>query len=239
MSKAKVTLMGFETWTNNKGLEESLYFDFLTDEENEILRETFIQEYYERPLLIMNPDFFYRFIRNACRRTSKQVESLYKAWLAEYEPLENYDRIEETYVTSDGTSSNDSTNNTNIDTKGNSNTDSTSSNLDKSKTVNSQSAFNNSTFQPHDSNENTTLSDNTANTTNNTNDNTKTNSNAHSDSQSTNVTLTKSRIHGNIGVTTSSAMKKEFIDTTMSYNFYKKASELIMVESQCFYYLFN
>lgn len=239
MSKAKVTLMGFETYTEGKGLLESLNFDFLSDEENDILRTTFLQEYYERPILVMNPDFFYMFIKNTCRRCYRQVQELYKAWLAEYNPLDNYDRTEEVFTTSDGNSSSSAMNKTATDSTGINTIDSTNSTINKGNTENKQSAFNNSEYQPHDKSITGNINEDTSNATNTNKDKSTINGTAQSDSQSSTVTSTKSHIHGNIGVTTSSAMKKEFIETTMSFNFFKKTSELIMVESQCFYYFFN
>ena len=92
--EAKTTLMGWLIADPN--LLNVIHYDFLTDEENNLLREYFYMKFCECPTLHNNPVMLKNNLRITSISLAKNVRDLYKAYVAEYSPIENYRRVEET-----------------------------------------------------------------------------------------------------------------------------------------------
>lgn len=216
MSSAKITLIGLYQYNNNlfsgfSNLPESIEMDLLVD--NILMRGG------EYEVLYPNPDF----LKDAITSWSKRYAPVVSNWLKAIDatediaPLENYDRIEDW---SDNRSSN-STNNM----SGNGSTSGTDSTSGNASTIGTD------TVSAYDS---STLVDDTGTTQTNTTQtasNTSTNSTTQTASTATNqdAATHSGRIHGNIGVTTSAAMWREWMDVVEKYgNIYDSIATIFL-----------
>lgn len=153
------------------------------------------------------------FLKSAISNWGATHRHLIDKWLEVYnkdfEPLENYDRIED--WTDDGnntTTSTDST--TGTGTTNGSDSTNAQGNVTGTNTV---SAYNTNTLV----NDNGTSQGNTTNTSSSTQTNSTTQSDTTTQSDDTTHSKHSGRIHGNIGVTTSSAMYIEFWNLMREY----------------------
>lgn len=165
------------------------------------------------------------FIKNNMMIWSKKWHWTFDKWLKainiEYNPLENYDRIEEStdHQTDAGTNTTSRT-----DTR----TDNLKQNIsgsDSNTTENTVSGFDSSSYVPHDKTE--TNGSNSSNVSN-TGTQTQTGSLNGTNSNDMNHTHT-ARLHGNIGVTTSQQMLQSEIDIAM-FNLYDKIADIFLQE---------
>lgn len=165
------------------------------------------------------------FMQNMIGVWAKKWERTFTKWVealaVEYNPLENYDRIEEWEDTTNSKSVG-SSNKSNTGTVGIVDNNTTNSSGSVTNTV---SAFDSSSF------ENDNKSDNIGNTTSN-GSNTRTdnlneviNSNNNNDSKG----VHHGRLHGNIGVTTSQQMLQSELDIA-EWNIYEKITDMFIVE---------
>lgn len=162
--------------------------------------------------------------------------SINRLWVLEsvnFSPIENYDRIEESTLIKSG---NEISTNTKTGSKSNNNTSngSVTNTIKNNQSIidtNEPTAYNtnvvekNKTSYEGEADTSTTtyngLSNNSTETYNNIVDD-----NTHIYNDVTDKT--ESRIHGNIGVTTATAMMKEYVDFYSTYNFWKKFWELYL-----------
>lgn len=185
MSRATLTINGLNSYVHN-------LFEFLTVPEGidkETLIDNIILKSADLEVLYSDPEY----MRLAIGVWSKKHARTFTKWLEalklEYNPIENYDRIEEWTDTGRST--------------GNSNGSADSTIEDK------RSAYDSNTY------ENSALNSNKSTTGNNfTNDN----NNVH-----------VGRVHGNIGVTTSSALLLEALDAA-TWNLYDHIADLFISE---------
>lgn len=94
--EAKTTIMGFMR-TTSPNLLRILSFPFMSAEENDTLQNVFFCNYSECPTLHNDPIILEMFLKTAVQRVAPDARMLYTAWKAEYNPIENYRRVEETY----------------------------------------------------------------------------------------------------------------------------------------------
>ena len=205
MSSAKFTLIGAYQFFNNAGddlfkhlnLPETLNKDTLT---NNILLKGGEFE-------VQNADPF--FIQGAIKIWSGVYSDTFKRWVdalsIEYNPLENYDRMEhwEDTTDQDGTGSSRSTG--------------TLDSTNHSTTENTKSAFDSSSYQPYDKLETTETNDTDTSDT--------TNTSMTNDVESEH----DGRVHGNIGVTTSQQMLNQELDIGY-WNIYERITDLFLRE---------
>lgn len=203
MSIMKMTMIGIESYLNenNKSV-----FDKMVIPESELIdRDTLINSILmqcgEFEVLYANPDFLTNAIGVWSMKNMKTFEKWVNALSIEYNPLENYDRIEEWT---------DNSNSNGHSVQNGMNTD-----VGNQTTNDSISAFDSDTMRP-----NTASSTDTDNTT-------RINSVADSNDNASNVH--SGRMHGNIGVTTSQQMLQSELDISL-WNIYTHIATLFQQE---------
>lgn len=214
MSSAKITLIGLYRWLNAENIDLFDAFKSLPegiDKEtlvNLILTEggEFEPLYADANMMKGQIDLF---VSQHMRTFTKWV----KALAIEYNPIENYDRME------DWTDVNHNIESSTGNIKNDSNGNSSSNNTDN--TNNNVSAFDDYSMSPHDSS--VTSSNSSANSSANSSSNSITN--GSSDGNSTHT----GRTHGNIGVTTSQQMLQSELDIAR-FNIYQQICDLFIDE---------
>lgn len=214
MSSAKITLIGLYRWLNAENIDLFDAFKSLPegiDKEtlvNLILTEggEFEPLYADANMMKGQIDLF---VSQHMRTFTKWV----KALAIEYNPIENYDRME------DWTDVNHNIESSTGNIKNDSNGNSSSKNTDN--TNNNVSAFDDYSMSPHDSS--VTSSNSSANSSANSSSNSITN--GSSDGNSTHT----GRTHGNIGVTTSQQMLQSELDIAR-FNIYQQICDLFIDE---------
>lgn len=242
MSTINITLLGFENYLNreNKSVFDGLTVPASIDRDtltnNILLRGGEFESLYGDPY----------FLRDMVGVWSNKMTPVFTKWAyamsMEYNPIENYDRYEDILTKNTGTIKNGgktTTQGDNTTTIENNTENSTTDNgtiSDVGANVNKVSAFNSDTMRDNTTDEtnNTRVSENDSTTSmsqTGTNE-TKSNTSTAVDNTTTN-NLNEQRtahIHGNIGVTTSSAMVSEFNELQAEWNLYDKITDLFLSE---------
>ena len=237
MSSAKITTVGFYQYMNAYNNDLFGLLNLPPGIDKDTLVNNIMLRGGEFEVVYSNPDFYKSAIGLWSNKHYRTFEKWINALNIDYNPLENYDRMEEwsdsgsrtnTGTVSDsgirkntGTQSTESSGKDNFKGSGNS----TSSD--------EISAYNSNSFQ--NDKKNTTNSSNSSET-NTTANNTRTdnlsesNSNTRTDnlSEKTNSDR-KGRAHGNIGVTTSQQMLQSELDIA-KWNIYEKITDLFLSE---------
>ena len=237
MSSAKITTVGFYQYMNAYNNDLFALLNLPPGIDKDTLVNNIMLRGGEFEVVYSNPDFYKSAIGLWSNKHYRTFEKWINALNIDYNPLENYDRMEEwsdsgsrtnTGTVSDsgirkntGTQSTESSGKDNFKGSGNS----TSSD--------EISAYNSNSFQ--NDKKNTTNSSNSSET-NTTANNTRTdnlsesNSNTRTDnlSEKTNSDR-KGRAHGNIGVTTSQQMLQSELDIA-KWNIYEKITDLFLSE---------
>ena len=152
----------------------------------DVLIENLILEAGEFPVLYADPEFYKRAVTNWAHKQAWAWNKYVKALNVKYEPLENYDRIEEWQDNGEhadkGTAVQTNTQSSHSDVSGD--------------VTDKISGYNVDSFRNSDRSETTTQSDiDSTGTANN-----------HTESDGTTKNVHTGRVHGNIGVTTSQQM---------------------------------
>lgn len=230
---AKLTLIGLYNYT--EGSEHPLFEKLSMPEgvEKDVVINNILLKGGEFETLYSDPDFIRESIGLWSRKWSRTFTKWVEALSLEYNPIENYDRIEETTITDNGSTSNTEhgTGNQTITRESDGTSIDTSSNSNTGSTTNKISAFNADTMQ------NDTSSDVSNNSTVNGettlhNEGSDITTSLHDVSGSTtsqNTQIHTSRIHGNIGVTTSSAMLLESLSAA-EWNLYDHIADVFLSE---------
>ena len=237
MSSAKITTVGFYQYMNAYNNDLFGLLNLPPGIDKDTLVNNIMLRGGEFEVVYSNPDFYKSAIGLWSNKHYRTFEKWINALNIDYNPLENYDRMEEwsdsgsrtnTGTVSDsgirkntGTQSTESTGKDNFKGSGNS----TSSD--------EISAYNSNSFQ--NDKKNTTNSSNSSETNTTTNstrtDNlSESNSNTRTDnlSEKTNSDR-KGRAHGNIGVTTSQQMLQSELDIA-KWNIYEQITDLFLSE---------
>lgn len=222
MSKAKITLIGLESYLSKAG--DSLFSDLILpaginkdDCINNILMRA-----NEFELLYSDPVFLKANITLWGRTWYKVFERWLQTLEEEYNPIHNYDRTEEISekVKEDNKSSmtGSGTNNSKGNSKSKTETDNTTTGL--------KAAYNSSTFENNDQD---VLDGETNYSDENNIQGSSTTKNDGSENKDLNRDY-KARMFGNIGVTTSAAMLTEEILTREKFNLYKMIADVFVKE---------
>ena len=205
MSLAKITLTGQEMMlqTENKSVFDLLSLPTGIDKDN--LVDNILLECGEFEVLYSDAYFMRSAVGSWSDKHYRTFEKWIEALNIEYNPLENYDRIEDFTVTRNKHDSLED------ETTGSSNV------KDKGSTETKVSAFDSSDYQPSDK----TDVDNTTDTTSA--GNLKHKGEEHEGTKHT------GRLHGNIGVTTSQQMLQSELDIAR-FNIINEITKLFMTE---------
>lgn len=252
----KITLVGIENYLNP---EDSIINHMTMPDgiDKDTLLGSMILRCQEFELLYSDPDFFLSACDYWSRKHYRTFDKWIKALQLEYDPISNYDRIEETTTTHDGSFNKNGSNSNN--TEGSQTGDNTRTNdltrtddltqtnnltgTDNTTTTGQITGYNSATFENKDKqvidNDSTntgtikntgsvkdsgTVKDESSNSYSNSE--TGSNSENGTDTYSDNI---KSRIKGNIGVTTSQQMLQSELDIAR-FNIYEQIADLFCNE---------
>lgn len=221
MSQSKLTLIGMYNYFNSNNEDLFLHMSLPAGINKDIVIDNILMRGGEFEVLYSNPYF----LRDSIVTWSKKWHWTFDKWLkavnTEYNPLENYDRIEE----GTETQKDESINTSNRSDTRTDNLKEISSGNDNSSVINTTSAFNSADYSPKDKSD-----------TNTTNKNTIENTGTQSQTGTLNGTIQNDmnkthslRIHGNIGVTTSQQMLQSEIDVAL-FNLYDKIADVFLQE---------
>lgn len=203
---AKMTLIGFYNYMQKDDSDLFLNLSLPDGIDKETVINTILLRGSEFEVIYSNPYF----LRDSITTWSKKWYWTFNRWLkainTDYNPLENYDRMEEW---SDGNTYSD---NSNGSATGNA---SSSSNTSSENTT---SAFNSDQYQPRDKN--------TATLGNSSNNFSSSNEAKNGSNSSTH----KGRVHGNIGVMTSSQMLENDFRVVGSISLYDAIADVFLRE---------
>ena len=215
MATAKITLIGMYNYDStlfaNLQVPSGIDRDELID--NILLKGG------EFEVLFADADFVKGAIGIWSKKWQRTMQRWYDALAIEYNPLENYDRIE------DWTDSNNRNN------KSERHENAVGSDISEStgsgNTTNTRSAFDASDYQPHDKADSTSSGSNTSNSS----------TNAYGINEENETALNRriGRAHGNIGVTTSQQMLESELEIS-KWNLYDEIADLFISEFCIFLY---
>lgn len=229
MSSAKITLLGFYNY-NNALFDEMVLPDGV---DKETLVDTILMRGAEYECIYSDPSFMQKLVGSWSRQWLKVFEKWQEVTNTDFAPLENYDRYEDWNDTKQSNEKSiGSRYNTNIvrgsgSTSGSDNT-SGSGSTDDTKTT---SAYNSSSFvnADKDMQSNTTRTDSTTSTTSSSQSTANETSNDETSRDYNDVSVHTAHIHGNIGVTTSSTMYREFYELMLQYgNIYNSIATVFL-----------
>ena len=241
MSSAKITLLSFYEWLK---WEESDLFTELTLPEGidkDILTNNILIRGGEFEVVFSDPHFMQKAIGNWGKKWYRTFEKWIDALNIEYNPLENYDRMEDyTDTTNRGLTSSgrkDSGNTRTFDNEDKETLDRTDELTHDTTQENEHtvSAYDSSTYQPADKNvtdmEGTETTTHTGTDTfNHTGTITDEYGEGVSGSEKENTTAKHTgRLHGNIGVTTSQQMLEAELDVA-KWNIYEHITDIFLEE---------
>ena len=222
MSSAKITLIGLYRWLNAENIDLFDAFKSLPEGiDKETLVNLILTEGGEFEPLYADANMMKGQIELFVSQHMRTFTKWVKALAIEYNPLENYDRMEDWTDVNHNIES--STGNIKNNSNGNSSSNSTGNNTDN--TNNTVSAFDDNSMSPHDSS--ITSSNSSVNSSANSSASSSSNSitNGSSDGNSTHT----GRTHGNIGVTTSQQMLQSELDIAR-FNIYQHICDLFIDE---------
>lgn len=259
MATMKITLIGFSNYLEAQNDD---LFEFLSVPEGidkNLLINNILLRGGEFEVLYADPNFLKNMIGVWSNKWQHTMERWIKALSIDYNPLENYDRMEEwedngsklssqLSENSQTGSKNNSSVTTGIDTQKRSENavaQDISNSTGSGSTENKRSAYDEGdpVYSPHDKTETSSSGDNTSNGVTAANSITSNNSaasntNIESDNTSGNMKsnsfdksngLHKGRMHGNIGVTTSQQMLEAELDIS-KWNIYEEITDLFLSE---------
>ena len=234
----RMTLIGMYKYDNT-------LFDNLTlpdGYDKDTFLETLLLEHGEKPVMYSDVDFMKFTVGAISRKWELEFERIFQALTAEYNPIENYDRIED-WTDDDNTTYGKQNNvdytesrtpnlkNTTLYGK----TD-TSSQTTDSETERKVSAFNSTSYEPSEksiSKDGTTKLEQRGTDTISTSGNDKTNTKGKTEGLSGtdyNHKVHEGRIHGNIGVMTAASMASEVVEQRMKKNLYGVVTDMFAKE---------
>ena len=201
MASAKMTLIGMNIFMLN--MNDDLFLNLTLPEglDKQTLTDNILLRGGEFEVVYANPSAMQSLIGIWSRREQATFERWASALALEYNPLENYDRIEHWTDETDGTGSSESSGSINTESE------------DTSELT--KSAYDQSSYSPYEK----TINDGTVGTT----------SSDSTETSMSNDSEHNGRIHGNIGVTTSQQMLTSELELGY-WNVYTKITELFLQE---------
>lgn len=245
MSSAKLTLLGFNSYFDNKNDDLFKYLTVPTGLTKETLTDNILMRGGEFEVLYSDPDFMQKSIGAWSEKWQGTMKRWVDALAIDYNPLENYDRFEDWTDANEGSGASSSESISNRGSNRTENTSGESSSTDNQTNerdsqnppthTTQKSAYDSNDFQPY---------------TKETDTGKWTQKDVISGEQSSNTSATESdiinvkdnnssvlnnnaehsgRIHGNIGVTTSQQMLTQELELGY-WNVYEKITELFLQE---------
>lgn len=239
MSSAKITLASFFTYFNTASPEDDLFKNMSLPSgiDKDTLVGNILMRGGEFEVMYSDPYFMQNVIGVWSRKWYKTIDKWVKALAIDYNPLENYDRMEEWTDTTDGSTSGRRDNG---NTRTLNYTDALTLDHDETRTLDTTntsthdvSAYDSSTYQPADQ---TVTEDDGTDTVNYSG----TDSTLHSgtivdafgegtSTKNDEKVTHKGRIHGNVGVTTSQQMLESELSLA-EWNIYEHVTDLFLSE---------
>lgn len=201
MATAKITLIGMDQW--NEHLWDEMVLPSGIDAD--IFKSSLLVKFGEMEVLYPDPDFMQKYIGIWSLKWNRTFEKWLEGMKAEWNPIENYDRYEEFEDSGTKKSHTDSTGADETNTTG------------EGTTEDKVSAYDSSSYQPKDYAETKSKSGSKSSTS------------AEYDNDEETGSKHIGHIHGNIGVTTSAAMLKEFLDIA-EWNLYDHMADIFASE---------
>ena len=231
MSLSKMTLIGMYNWDN------TLFANLSTPTgiDNSLLIDTILLNGGEFEVLYSDFDF----MKDAIGRWSSKWQRTMERWIAvlekEYNPIENYDRIEDWTDANSKKTNNDAIHSEGITRKETAIASDASVSSGEGDTENKVSAYDVSTYSAHDKSD--TSSKGTNNSLGTTDAAGETNTNSIDSMKSDDISngIHSGRIHGNIGVKTTQSMILEEIDVSR-FNIYDEIANLFLQELTIYTY---
>ena len=253
MAHSKITLIGFNKYMNDIGDDLFKNLHTPTGVDRSLLINNILMLGGEYEVLWADPFFYQNMIGVWSDKWQHTMEKWYDAINAYFNPVENYDRIEDwvdnaskkTSMQTNDVENSVSASNANSNETTNRNENAIANDYSKSNgdgsTENTRSAFDAGTYQPHDKSESETNGENISSgmtsangqTSNESNSNTNNlesrNRDGSSDLDEKHASLHSGRIHGNIGVKTAQSMITESLEL-YNWNLYDAIAELFIGE---------
>lgn len=209
---ASLSLIGLYQWNN--GLFETMAIpDGFTNEQKDLLINSILLECGELEVIYPNYDFMKFAIEAWSHKELPTWQRVYNASLLEYNPIENYNRTEETTIVDDGSDIHSGN-----DTSRNSGSDSNTGGGSLTR-QNDTTGYDSNTFVPREKTTDTTTDTNTT-----TYGGVNTFTHGEQIARDNERTIT-GNISGNIGVTTSQQMLEQEIEIAGKLNIYNLISD--------------
>ena len=239
MSFAKITLWGMQQWMLESSDDLFANMNLPTGLDNSDLIDVILLKGGEFEVLYANPEFMKNAIGVWSNKWYRTFEKWVNALALEYNPIENYDRIE---TWSDaGTRHKSGSNQTAASSSDSNNTKSNSSDASiqsgKDETEHTVSAYDSSTYQPENKDK-TDRSQMTSNASTSSVDSSSQNnsSSVGSDREDEqNSSAHTGRVHGNIGTLTTQQMLQSELDLA-KFNLYEEAADMFLSELTIYIY---
>ena len=213
MATAKITLIGFSNYFESFGDDLFKYLNVPAGIDKQTLVNNILMQGGEFEVLYSDPNFLQNMIGVWSNKWQRTMTKWIDALNTKYNPLENYDRMEEwTDTNTRGENTTRSENATGHDS---------SSSSGSGNTENTRSAYNSSVYQPHDNAASSSTGSNTSDSSTTASGTIKTDANE--------LLKRIGRTHGNIGVTTSQQMLQSELDIAV-WNIYEEITNLFMTE---------
>ena len=213
MATAKITLIGFSNYFESFGDDLFKYLNVPAGIDKQTLVNNILLQGGEFEVLYSDPDFLQNMIGVWSNKWQRTMTKWIDALNVKYNPLENYDRMEEWQ---DDNTRGEKTSRKEFATGQDNSTSSGSGN-----TENTRSAYNSSVYQPHDNAASSSTGSNISNSS--------TNASGNTQSDSTELLKRTGRAHGNIGVTTSQQMLEAELDIAR-WNIIEEITNLFLTE---------
>lgn len=225
MSSAKITLYGMSRYFEDR--EDDLFKNMTIPDQidKDTLTENIILRGGDFEVLYPDAEFFQMAIKSWSMKWYRTIDKWVTALNIDYNPLENYDRMDDFTITDVGTTAKTVNETSNTSSTGHS-TD-VSSGTGSTDTENTVSAYNSSVYE-NDNKSHTDTTNSTSGTTDLSNIGSMT-GNTTDNGIHDNTNHNTGRSHGNIGVTTSQQMLQQELDVQY-WNLYDKITDLFLGE---------
>jgi len=241
MAHAKITLIGFYNYMDSIGDDLFKHLSTPAGIDKTLLINNILMMGGEYEVLWGDPFFYQNMIGVWSDKWQHTMEKWYEAINAYFNPVENYDRMEDwvdnSSKQSSGNVKNNETQTRNEDVIKNETAvaSDSSSSTGGGTTTNKRSAYDSSNYEPHDQSETSTSGNNISNGITTANGDTKSmavasnENNQQMSNSDTTSGIHSGRIHGNIGVKTAQSMIEESL-ALYGWNLYDAIAELFIGE---------
>ena len=225
MAHAKITLIGFNNYMNDIGDDLFKNLHAPTGIDRSLLINNILMLGGEYEVLWADPFFYQNMIGVWSDKWQHTMQKWYDAINAQFDPVENYDRMEEWTDKNAKVSSGQTSETTSR--KENAFANDYSKSSGDGTTENTRSAYDSATYSPHDKSTSDTSGENISSGMTSAEGNTTNTMDANNVDNS--LGEHKGRIHGNIGVKTAQSMIIESLEL-YNWNLYDAIAELFIGE---------